>query len=205
MSDRQLVPATPGETPTHEDVQQLVEAEAGLGDQGVLRTWLASNSDKVVLVSDADGVRISEDDGTTVPSQVLVASMLDELMDEMVPPGAIWAYGGGTAPAGWLLCNGGVVSRAAYAKLFAVIGTAYGAGDGSTTFALPDMRGRVVLGASTTHPRGQTGGAETHLHEVNIDHNHTGRRVGRRARWIGSFLGAGRTPITRGTPTSTTC
>jgi microcystin-dependent protein len=53
------------------------------------------------------------------------------------------------APTGWILCDGSAVGRLAYASLFAVIGTTYGAGDGSTTFNLPDLRGRVPLGVGT--------------------------------------------------------
>ena len=49
-------------------------------------------------------------------------------------------------PAGWLLCQGQTVSRAAYARLFAAIGVQYGAGDGTTTFRLPDGRGRTLVG-----------------------------------------------------------
>lgn len=56
------------------------------------------------------------------------------------------SYGGNSAPSGWLLCYGQAVSRTAYAALFAVIGTTFGAGDGSTTFNLPDARGRVLAG-----------------------------------------------------------
>lgn len=63
-----------------------------------------------------------------------------------VPSGTIVDYGGATAPSGWLLCYGQAVSRTAYALLFAAIGTAHGAGDGSTTFNLPDHRGRVTAG-----------------------------------------------------------
>lgn len=63
-----------------------------------------------------------------------------------VPTGSILPYGGSTAPTGWLLCSGGAISRATYADLFAVIGTAYGAGDGSTTFNLPNYTGRVPQG-----------------------------------------------------------
>lgn len=55
-------------------------------------------------------------------------------------------YAGPTAPSGWLLCFGQAVSRVTYAALFAAIGTSHGAGDGSTTFNLPDMRGRVPAG-----------------------------------------------------------
>ena len=63
-----------------------------------------------------------------------------------VPAGCIMPYAGATAPEGWLLCHGQAVSRATYADLFAAIGTAYGTGDGSTTFNLPDLRGRVAAG-----------------------------------------------------------
>lgn len=63
-----------------------------------------------------------------------------------VPPGCIMPYAGATAPDGWLLCHGQAVARATYADLFAAIGTAYGPGDGSTTFNLPDLRGRVAAG-----------------------------------------------------------
>ena len=61
--------------------------------------------------------------------------------------GVIQMYAGTTAPTGWLICNGAAVSREIYATLFAVIGTTYGAGDGSTTFNLPDLRGRAPIGA----------------------------------------------------------
>lgn len=63
-----------------------------------------------------------------------------------IPVGAINAYAGSVAPAGWLLCDGTAISRISYASLFAAIGTAYGAGDGSTSFNLPDLRGRVAAG-----------------------------------------------------------
>jgi microcystin-dependent protein len=55
-------------------------------------------------------------------------------------------YAGSTAPTDWLLCYGQAISRTTYADLFAVVSTTYGAGDGSTTFNLPDLRGRVVAG-----------------------------------------------------------
>lgn len=62
------------------------------------------------------------------------------------PTGTVAAYVAATAPAGWLLCDGSPVSRTTYSTLFGVVGTAYGAGDGSTTFNLPDLRGRVGVG-----------------------------------------------------------
>jgi microcystin-dependent protein len=84
-------------------------------------------------------------------------------------PGMIGMYGGATAPTGWLLCNGAAVSRTTYAALFAVISTDYGVGDGSTTFNVPDLLGRVPLGAGTgdasdasAHAIGDKEGTETH-------------------------------------------
>lgn len=62
------------------------------------------------------------------------------------PPGIVAPYAGTSAPAGWLLCYGQAVSRTTYAALFAAISTEFGTGDGSTTFNLPDLRGRVIAG-----------------------------------------------------------
>lgn len=70
------------------------------------------------------------------------------------PIGTILPYGGATAPLGWLLCQGQAVSRTEYAELFAVIGTAFGNGDGVNTFNLPDPRNKFLEGASTTNPVG---------------------------------------------------
>ena len=58
-------------------------------------------------------------------------------------------YGGVTAPTGWLLCDGSTVGRVAYPGLFNAVSTLYGSGDGSTTFTLPDMRGRMPVGKGT--------------------------------------------------------
>jgi microcystin-dependent protein len=79
---------------------------------------------------------------------------------------------------GWLVCNGAAVSRATYPALFAAIGAAYGAGDGATTFNLPDYTKRFVMGAGGEYPRGVSGGAAAlttdHLpsHTHAIDHTH---------------------------------
>lgn len=71
------------------------------------------------------------------------------------PPGTMIAFAGKSVPDGWLLCNGALVSRTTYAKLFAAIGTAWGAGNGSTTFKLPDADGRVLQGVTDTSKVGQ--------------------------------------------------
>lgn len=74
--------------------------------------------------------------------------------------GEIIAYGGGVAPTGWLICDGSAVSRTTYASLFTILGTTYGAGDGSSTFNLPDLAGRFPLGADGAHARGSVAGVE---------------------------------------------
>lgn len=66
-----------------------------------------------------------------------------------VPAGVMFPYAAASAPTGFLLCDGSAVNRTTYAALFAVVGTSYGAGDGSTTFNLPDTRGRTMIGAGT--------------------------------------------------------
>lgn len=75
--------------------------------------------------------------------------------------GEIIPYGGSTVPEGFLACDGSAVSRGDYSELFAVIGTTYGDGDGSTTFNLPDMAGKVALGPSQSYVLGSSGGTET--------------------------------------------
>jgi microcystin-dependent protein len=105
----------------------------------------------------------------------------------LVPAGRVMAFAGSTAPEGWLLCDGrstGIL-RTTYANLFAVLGTTYGSGDGSTTFNLPDMRSRMPVGAGagtglTSRALATTGGAEsvviasgnlpTHTHSIAHDH-----------------------------------
>lgn len=64
-----------------------------------------------------------------------------------VPPGAVMFYAGATSPAGWYACDGSLKNRTTDAALFAAIGTTFGAGDGSTTFNIPDMRSRTPKGA----------------------------------------------------------
>jgi microcystin-dependent protein len=84
--------------------------------------------------------------GTTRTLTVPDASGTILTTAESVPTGTILDYGGTAAPASYLICDGAAVSRTTYAALFAVVSTAFGAGDGSTTFNIPDLRGRVAAG-----------------------------------------------------------
>lgn len=89
----------------------------------------------------------------------------EALPSGFVPSGSITAYAGTVAPAGYFLCDGQAISRTTYADLFAVLGTAYGVGDGSTTFNVPNLKGRVIVAADSTQTEfdtlGETGGAKT--------------------------------------------
>ena len=76
--------------------------------------------------------------------------------------GTIFMFAGTTAPEGYIICDGSAVSRTTYSDLFEAIGTTYGIGDGSTTFNLPDLSGRVPIGCSGVYPLASTGGEETH-------------------------------------------
>lgn len=67
-------------------------------------------------------------------------------VNNAIPPGTVIHVCTQTAPAGWLKANGAAVSRSTYATLFAAIGTTFGAGDGTTTFTLPDLRGEFIRG-----------------------------------------------------------
>ena len=103
-------------------------------------------------LADADAIQGVTVDAPT-PSDDGKALIYDYTNDEFIygslsglPAGIYLPYGGTTAPAGWLLCDGSAVSRTTYADLFAAIGEAYGAGDTTTTFTVPDMRGRLPLG-----------------------------------------------------------
>jgi microcystin-dependent protein len=101
-----------------------------------------------------------------------------------MPVAAVCAYAGASAPVGWLMCQGQDVSRTTYDELFAVLGITYGAGDGTTTFTIPDLRSRVAVGksdAGTFSTLGEElGSAETEILETNlpahvhdIEHGHT--------------------------------
>jgi microcystin-dependent protein len=85
-----------------------------------------------------------------------------------LPVATMVDFAASSPPTGWLLCDGAAISRTTYASLFAVIGVAHGVGDGSTTFNVPDMRGRASIGTGTgagltTRALGDSGGEETHV------------------------------------------
>lgn len=132
-------------------------------------------------------------------ANVTLAKLAASVQQALAPAGMLAPFAGSSAPSGWLLCAGQAVSRTTFSVLFAVVSTTYGVGDGTTTFNLPDLRGRTVAGkddmGSTPANRltgqsggvtgttlGGTGGAEAHtLATAQLPaHSHTyGPKTGR--------------------------
>ena len=116
---------------------------------------------------------------TNTPSNATDGANKSYVDQGVSPSAAIIGFGGSSAPTGWLLCDGSAVSRTTYAALFAIIGTTYGSGDGSTTFNLPDLRTRVPAGYKSGDVNfgtiGGVGGEATHVLTTNEmpSHNHS--------------------------------
>lgn len=104
------------------------------------------------------------------------------ISDSIFPIGSMIMFAGATAPSGYFICDGAAISRSTYSQLFTVLGTSWGAGNGSTTFNLPDLRGRTPIGAGTgsgltARTLGVSLGEENHLLALGesglYPHNHT--------------------------------
>jgi len=105
---------------------------------------------------------------------------LDDVEGNDVEAGTIVMTGRAAAPTGWLLCDGTAVSRTTYVDLFTAVGTAFGVGDGSTTFNLPDLRQRFPLGKATSGTGatlGGTGGNVDHVHGLDTATSHAKARI----------------------------
>lgn len=162
------------------------QAKIGLGTLAVedveyLDTRIEDATEHTVLVDD-DLFPVLDSTALFVGKNVKWATLLAKVQAATISPtpiGVILEYAGTTAPTGWLLCYGQAIDRTTYSDLFAVIGTTHGAGNGTTTFNVPDHRGRVVAGKDDmggssanrlTNQSGglngdtlaATGGAETH-------------------------------------------
>lgn len=142
----------------------------------VVASWLNGVQEELLAVVEDAGL---------VPSGLNNAQMLEALR-ALAPAGQVAHFARTSPPAGWLKCNGAAVSRTTYARLFAAIGTTFGAGDGSTTFNLPDARGEFLRGlddgrgvdAGRALGSAQAGGNAAHTHagssEAAGGHSHGG-------------------------------
>lgn len=129
-------------------------------------------SDKLNLTSVNQNIlntgTFSNTGNTTVTGTLTVSSTasVNGVTYATLPAGVIVSWGTTTAPNGWLKCDGSAVSRTTYSGLFSVISTTFGAGDGSTTFNLPNIKAKNIIGHDSTNTKfdtmGETGGEETH-------------------------------------------
>lgn len=143
----------------------------GTATSGVTIDGLTLKDAGIAVGSDADGDLYYRDSGALArlgkgtSGQVLTSdgSVPGWGTPAGVPTGVMmdWSGAAGSPPAGWLHCNGDAVSRETYDDLFAVVGTTYGVGNGSTTFNLPDFRNRMAVGSEDDYARGDTAGAAT--------------------------------------------
>lgn len=143
-------------------------------DAGVVTTAKLESAERMpATVSQAEA-----EAGTVTDPRIFtperVAQAIAALAAGSVPAGAVSAFAMSTPPSGWLECDGSTVSRTTYATLYAAIGDTFGAGDGSTTFALPDLRGEFVRGwdnsagvdSGRTFGSSQTDELKSHSHTL---------------------------------------
>ena len=165
----------PPSTHTHTK-NQITDFPASLKNPNALTISLNGTSQGAYDGSAAKSINITAAGVGALPSEGTAADankLGGHSPQWWMPTGMVVPYAGAAAPDGWLLCQGQAVSRTTYAQLFSVIGTTYGSGDGSTTFNLPDMRGRVAVGSDANL------GAAAGVQSVSLTaaqngpHNHT--------------------------------
>lgn len=132
------------------------EVTASAGSNSTVLNVTAITNKLGAAVADATDEFLINDGGEL--RKITVANLLNSI--GQVPIGGVIDWAGTSIPTGYLWCDGSVISRTSYADLFTVIGTTYGAGDGSTTFALPDCRGRVTAGKDNMNNVAGTGGGD---------------------------------------------
>jgi microcystin-dependent protein len=142
-----LTGATVGGTPDNVGGQLVVRNGIGGFSAGIVTTTsLIVNGDARIT-----GILTVGSSSVTINGSTNTISGVSSVTDNSggylsIPPGAIQFFARNTAPSGWIKANGATISRSTYADLFAALGTTFGAGDGSTTFTLPDMRGEFPRG-----------------------------------------------------------
>lgn len=167
---------------------------------GLVRSVNADGSYEVLLDGDVQTSRCAQFDTALVGDRVLAVTKKDgtnDLLGRLGGPiggggtivtqyddvsnyiaGRVFAYAGTDEPIGALLCDGRAVSRTTYWELFAAIGTTYGSGDGSSTFNLPNIESRTIIGESDSYTLGSTGGEESVSLTAEQNGSHTHAQLG---------------------------
>lgn len=144
-------------------------AQTGTPATTVTDDWLNDVQENLAAAIEGAGIALQKDNY----NQLLLA--IKALIAADLPAGIVAHIAATSAPTGWLKANGATISRTTYASLFAAIGTVFGAGDGATTFKLPDLRGEFVRGfddgrgvdAGRTFAAPQADGVKAHTHALN--------------------------------------
>ena len=160
-----------------------VQIEHILGSGTVLKGSMADLATRLTVALNSTGtLKLDGFTGLTADRGLMASNSTTLQVMNHTPIGVMMDYAGPTAPVNWLLCDGQAINRIAYAKLFAAISTTYGIGDGSTTFNVPDRRGRMSImvdgaagrvtsastGGSTADTLGGSGGSQLlpeHVHQ----------------------------------------
>ena len=123
---------------------------------GRIEGWLDEGSYNLVvsggtITTYTQAIDLTRGDGVSryAAASITSTALAAPVLQALLPTGAVIPYAALAAPAGYLVCDGSAVSRTTYAALFTLLGTTFGTGDGSTTFNLPDYRGRVLVGIGT--------------------------------------------------------
>lgn len=139
-----------------------------------------------IIVEVSDKLSVNEIDYTLNPGKNAIeivgneVKKINDILFEnlLLPSGSVIEYAGDTAPNGWLICDGSAISREIYANLFEVIGSTFGGGDGTTTFNIPNLKGKIPVGLNSDDSDfnilGKAGGEKTHILTSNEmpSHNH---------------------------------
>jgi hypothetical protein len=154
----------------------------------------------VTAIVDADvaagaAIALSKLATGALPTAITVSSgnMVTATAQALLPAGAVMPFAMNSAPAGWLAANGAAVSRSTYATLFAAIGTTHGAGNGSTTFNVPDLRGIFVRGSGDQTISGTLYSKAFALKEADALKTHTHTYQWKGTTYGGAFGGNGGT------------
>ena len=166
---------TDTDTITSTKMNNIIDQTTMTSDAIIGSTLQVTTSGKLAV--NAQGITSNE----LAANAVITTTVLDNAItnakiatkDSFVPAGAVMAFAGGNPPSGWLYCDGQAVSRTIYAALFAVTSTSYGAGDGSTTFNVPDLRGAFIRGHDNGRGLDPSRGFGTYQADAFASHTHT--------------------------------
>lgn len=141
-------------------------ADASTSVKGISKLSTAPASATNPIAAGDNDPRLPTADEKAALAGIGAPSATSKFITEIGLAGIVIPYAGTAAPTGFLLCDGAAVSRSTYARLFAIVATTYGAGNGSTTFNLPNLKGKIPVGLNAAETEfdvlGEIGGAKTH-------------------------------------------